>query len=195
MQRSGPRRRAVPGSRAIERRRNRVKIGTTRETIEADLYEAEMIEWTDTDQDGSPILSRLFNPDDEQKPQYVVTFELVDVEDRTLRAWINKPQDPNFVSPRAKLVQLVLALWPDVGDADWTMDDLLHKRCRLQVETYEKSDGSTANKITRFLPLKKGAATKPAAAERVPTVAERKREAVAAGAGKALPLDPDQVPF
>lgn len=134
--------------------------------LETDLYDAEIINYTDTRQDGTPLMTTPFAPDDEPKPQWRLTIELTTegFEGVTMPAFVTKPYDPDRISPKAKLVQIARAVLSEAEAAgDWKMDDLLHKPVRVQVEQYTKQDGTEANKITKFLPPKKGGAAKPAA--------------------------------
>lgn len=161
-----------------------MKIGTT-EVLEADNYDATFVDYTDQKPDGTALLSVPFNGEGDPKPQWRLTFELDEPSGRQLSAWVNKPAG-DFVSPKAKIVQVAKALIPNLTpNDDWDLEGLLHKKCRLQVEVYDKSDGSQGNKITGFLPPKGAtAARQPVAAgarsEPVPTVAQRRAAAAVA---------------
>jgi hypothetical protein len=133
--------------------------------LETDLYDAELIDYTDTRADGSPLMTTPYSEDEEPKPQWRFTVEITTegFEGVTLAAWVTKPFDENSISPKAKLVQLVQATLPDLArNANWKIDDLLHQPLRVQVELYKKRDGTDANKITKFLPAKKTAGARPA---------------------------------
>ena len=127
------------------------------ETLPIDLYLAEMINFRDQRDNGTPFMSLPFGADDIPKPQWEAVFELTEGEytGHQIRCWVNKPQDENNVHPNAKIMQLARAMLPKLGrGASWGLEDLLHKSCRLQVEIYLKADGTEANKITKFLPPK-----------------------------------------
>lgn len=163
-----------------------MKIGSDA-LLEADNYDAELIDYTDVKQDGTPLMTTPYQGEGESKPQWRFTFELTDPEcaGKQLSAWITKPADEGNIHPKAKLVAVARALLPGIAAGqDWGMPDLLHQRCRLQVEAYTKSDGTAANKVTGFLPLKGagGAVRQPVAAgvrEAVPTVSQRRAAVVA----------------
>lgn len=84
---------------------------------------------------------------------------------RWLSKWVNRPADENNVSPKSAVVQIATALiGRDLTEADdWNWDTLLHRRCRVSVETYQKTDGSEANKLGKFYPLKSRNGTQRAA--------------------------------
>jgi hypothetical protein len=163
-----------------------VRIGT--ETLlETDYYVAELIDYTDQKQDGTPLMSNPYSAEEEAVPQWRFTWEIDhEGEAITLSSWVNKPVDPNDVSPRSNLAKMVAALLPNHAAVDWTVDTLLHERCRLQVELGTKQDGSKVNRVKGYHPLKAPAARatpaarQPAAAaarEPVPTVAQRRASA------------------
>lgn len=177
-----------------------MKIGSDT-LLEADNYDAELIDYTDTKQDGTPLMSNPYQGVGEPKPQWRFAFELLDPEfaGKQLSAWVTKPADEDNIHPKAKLVEVVGALLPGLKPGqDWKMADLLHQRCRLQVEVYQKTDGTRGNKIGGFL-APKGATGEAApqarqavaagAREAVPTVAQRK-----AAAAQAT-LDAEEIPF
>jgi hypothetical protein len=140
-----------------------VRIGSDT-LLETDLYDAEIINYTDTRQDGTPLMTNPFSPDDEPKPQWRLTVELTSegFEGVTLSAFVTKPYDPDRISPKAKLVQIARAVLSEAeAAADWDVDHLLHKPVRVQVELYKKTDGTDANKITKFLPAKKTGGARP----------------------------------
>lgn len=175
-----------------------MRIGT--ETLlETDYYVAELIDYTDQRADGTPLMSNPYSADDESVPQWRFTWEIDhEGEAITLSSWINKPADPNDISPRSNLAKVVAALLPNHAAVEWTVDTLLHERCRLQVELGQKQDGSKVNRIKGYHPLKGAAARRdapparqPVAAGTVPTMAQRR-----AAAAVAEPrLAEEEVPF
>lgn len=149
--------------------------------LETDLYDAELIDYTDTRADGTPLMTNPYSEDDEPKPQWRLTAELTGegFEGVRLPVWITKPVDETNIHPKAKLVQLARAALSEAEAAgDWVIDDLLHRPIRLQVELYKKRDGTDANKVTKFLPPKKDSARSPAARQPAPARA-REPEQVA----------------
>lgn len=152
--------------------------------LETDLYDAEIINYTDTRQDGTPLMTTPFSPDDEPRPQWRFTVELTGegFEGVTLSAWITKPVDETNIHPKAKLVQLVRAVLSEAEAAGaWDLDDLLHKPLRVQIELYKKpSDGTDANKITKFLPPKKAGGSSRATGVARPAPARAREESAEA---------------
>jgi len=131
------------------------------EPIEPGVYPAELIDYSDTRPDGTPLMSgaRFGEP----KPQWRFVFEvdLPDEDGRTISAWINKPLSMENIAPNANLALMAQALMPSIAiGADWDLDDLLHKRCRIQVETFKREDGTEGTKIGKYYPLKRDRAEK-----------------------------------
>jgi hypothetical protein len=154
-----------------------MRIGST-DVLEADNYVAELIDYTDKKQDGTPLVKPPFQGEGEPKPQWRFSFELDDPAGHQLSAWVNKPADEANIHPKGKIVEMVRALAPDLAaGAEWSLDDLLHRRCRLQVEVFERADGTRGNKVSGFLPLRKGT---DAAAARQPVAAAVPRRSTTA---------------
>lgn len=158
------------------------------EVIEPGTYPATVLEWTDKDQFGKPLMSTGF-ADREPAPQYKFKFavDTGEGEPRNLSAWVNKPKDENAVSPKSKLYELAKATLGDaIETTEWDVPDFLDKPLRVQVEVYEKSAGGEGNKISKFYgPARKRAAAPPpddAEDEQPPA----KREPV--GAGRKTPF-------
>lgn len=145
----------------------RVTENTEFEVVEPGTYPAEVVEWTDVDQFGKPLMSRGF-ADREPQPQWRIKFRLdVEGEERFLSAWINKPKGyPESVHPKAKIVELARAVLGDEADTtDWDVPDLIEGTCRVQVEVYDKKDGGEGNGLSKFYPPKPKRGTAPAMAE------------------------------
>ena len=170
------------------------------ELLEPGVYLAELIDYTDTKKDGTPLMSSGYKGG-EPKAQWRFTFELLDYpheDGRQISAWINKPKDLDSVAQNSNLTLMASALLGvGIGD-EWEIVDLLHKRCRVQVETFTKQDGSEGHKIGKFYkPVEVKAprteARQPVAPARepVPTVAQRRAAAAVADPR----VDPDEVPF
>lgn len=152
------------------------------ELLEPGVYQAELIDYTDTRDDGSALMSNALYG--EPKPQWKFKFELLDYPepDRQISAWVNKPKDMNAVAQNSNLTAMAGALLGvGIGD-EWEIEDLLHKRCRVQIEWFKKKDGSDGCKIGKFYkPAEARSARQPVVA--TPPV----REPVAAGRGEAVP--------
>lgn len=155
------------------------------ELLEPGVYLAELIDYTDTKKDGTPLMSNGYKGG-EPKAQWRFTFELLDYPEpeRQISAWINKPKDMDAIAQNSNLTLMAGALLGvGIGD-EWDIEDLLHKRCRVQVELFQKQDGSEGHKIGRFYKLDLKGARQPAAAgstrEPVPTVAQRRAAAAVA---------------
>ena len=158
-----------------------MKIGTENsasyEPIETGIHIAELIEYTDTMPDGSPMMSRGFQGS-QPRAQWRFRFELIEEGDtgRTISSWINKPANENDLRPNANVVLMAQALLPNlaVGE-EWELEDLLHQRCRILVDEYTRNDGTVGNKVSKFYPLLAPkpvrVATQPAAPARQPVMA------------------------
>jgi hypothetical protein len=145
-----------------------MKVGnnTDFEVIEPGTYPAQLVQWDDKDQFGNPLMSMAFadrEPSEQWKFKFYVEVEPSE-EPRHLSAWVNKPPDPDNISTKAKIYELAKAILGDEADTtDWDVPDLVEGRLRVQVEVYDKKDGSQANKIARYYPpSKKKAAPAPA---------------------------------
>lgn len=173
----------------------RVTENTEYELIEPGTYPAEAVEWTDVDQFGKPLMSRGF-ADREPSPQWRIKFRLeVDGEERFLSKWINKPKGyPETVHPKATIVELARAILGEAADTtDWDIPDLIEGKCRIQVEVYDKSDGTQGNSIGKFYaPAKKRAAAPPPEDDEPDETPapprQQQREPVGSGARKATPF-------
>jgi len=167
-----------------------VRIGndTEYEVIEPGTYPAQLVEWTDVDQFGKPLMSMGFG-DREPCEQWRFKFHVdVEGEERHLSVWVNKPRDPNNVSPKAKIVELAKAILGDKAESDdWEIEDLVEGQLRVQVEVYEKKDGSEANKISKFYPPKPKRQPR-AAADDDAEPAPAPREPVVAGGQRKTPF-------
>jgi hypothetical protein len=134
-----------------------MKVGnnTDFEVIEPGTYPAQLVQWDDKDQFGNPLMSMAFadrEPSEQWKFKFYVQVEEY-AEPRHLSAWVNKPPDPDNISTKAKIYELAKAILGDEADTtDWDVPDLVEGRLRVQVEVYDKKDGSEANKISKFYP-------------------------------------------
>lgn len=147
----------------------RITEKTDYEAIEPGVYPAELIDYSDTRPDGTPLMSGTRYGDPKPQWRFVFELDLPEEEGRTISAWINKPLSMDAIAPNANLALMAQALMPSIAiGADWELDDLLHKRCRLQVETFAREDGTEGTKIGKYYPLKRDGAEK---ARKVPTAA------------------------
>lgn len=151
--------------------------------LEPGLYQAELIDYTDTRDDGTPLMSnaRFGDP----KPQWKFKFELLDYPepDRQISAWVNKPRDLDSIAQNSNLSSLATALLGVAIEDEWKLEDLLHKRCRVQIEWFKKQDGTDGAKIGKFYR---------------PADARVARQAVAAGPTRrasAAPVEQEDIPF